>query len=312
MNQQRGTRLTGDDITDIIEHVNDDHAPEMLRCVQVFSPLAEARTAVLKDLYENGMGVEVDGAEVWVQFVPTPDDAPAAPGLRLRQTVAEATRRLGLERPERVINWTLQRSERVGPMLRLHLASDEAPNDWRPSFACRWDIAGEEHGRYYTIRSVSEGGASVDVYVHDGAGARWAEGLQAGATVVSRGEYREKFPDFSVGASALLGDETALPTIAALLEHWTAQAPHVLLEVDDAAAAGRYFSGVPHTSRLQLLPKGETPLEHAEAALLSLLENADLRAVWGAGEAKAATRLRRRLRVDHLELKSRVVGYWRQ
>ncbi|MEF2279625.1 siderophore-interacting protein [Deinococcus sp. YIM 134068] len=234
----------------------------------------------------------------------------------IRATVGEAMNRLGIRPEVRVAHWTVVDARVLTRHFRRLTVdvSGEGSLDWRPGYACRFDVPGQEHGRPYTLRRVhpNAGTAEIDVYCHDGTlGSRWAEGLRAGDRVTARGGRQEGLPDFTAGPALLLGDETALPTIAALLEGWAEEFPvRVLLEVGDAAEQ-RYLDDVhlPPGAYVSWLPRvGESGA--SLRAVLDTLETAPA-AVWGALEVSGARTLRNILRADHPGADVRVVGYWR-
>lgn len=117
------------------------------------------------------------------------------------------------------------------------------------------------------------------------------------------------------GPGLLLGDETALPTIGALMEGWTHGHPlSVLLEVDDAADA-RYLDEVrlPPDCEVTWLVRGEQPgLGLALVEAVKGLERPPA-AVWGATEAEVAKSLRTYLKstCGLSAQQGRVTGYWR-
>ncbi|MFC6619171.1 siderophore-interacting protein [Deinococcus radiophilus] len=307
------TPLTGEDITDIIEHVNEGHITELLYAVRAFSEIAAPGHAQITNLYADGAALDVvtDAGTTQV-FVPFAVQAP--PHEALQATVAEAMCRLGLKPEGRVAHWRLQSAQDVSPNMRrlvMDLCGDSR-DDWRPGDACRFDIPGHEHGRPYTLRSVSDTQATVDVYCHGGSlGSRWAQALSAGDQITVRGGRHEPLPDFAQAAALLIGDETALPTIAALLETWPANQPlEVLLEVADPADQA-YLDDVacPSQARITWLQRTETSGE-AVAARLGMLTQPPA-AVWGALEVQAAKAMRRQLTALFPATEVRISGYWR-
>lgn len=158
--------------------------------------------AQITALYPDGAALDVVTEAGTVQvFVPFAVQAP--PHEALQSTVKEAMRRLGLKPEGRVAHWRLRSAQDLTPNLRrlmLDLQGDTR-EDWRPGDACRFDIPGHEHGRPYTLRSVSDTQATVDVYCHGGTlGSRWAQSLQPGHPVTVRGGRHEPLPDFGAGA----------------------------------------------------------------------------------------------------------------
>lgn len=166
--------------------------------------------------------------------------------------------------------------------------------------------------RYYTCRSIDGQTAEVDVFVHgDSAGSRWAQNLRTGDIIASVHEYREQTEFLQQGHAVLIGDETALPTLAALLANWrNPQAPSVCLISRDAADQAYLPDSIlPAGSRINRL-HGEVDI-HDITAWLDRLPRID--AAWGAlGEHQAAA-LRRHLRQQHnLDgARNRIKAYWR-
>lgn len=321
------TPLPAEDQARIAEHVNEDHLPEMLLCARAFTPHAQPRAAEVQAVYAEGFDLRVqDAAGDWhTEFVPYPETAGAQPGIRAAVQVAQE--RLGTPRA-RSVDSTLRVRE-VGQASRhmRRLTLEVAPEDqatwphWQPGFSLLFTLgtpgeAGAEvPERYYTVRAqdLAAGTVTADVYCHDNTlGSNWAQGLGVGDRVRVRGGRPERFPEFGAGA-LLLGDETALPTIAALLEGWAGEhGPRVLLEVRDAAEQ-RYLDGVclPAGTHLSWLPAAETP----GAALLRVVQGLETppTSVWGALEVDAARELRAAVRADFgVERAASVVtGYWR-
>lgn len=302
----------------IIEHVNDDHQPELLLCARAFTPFDEPEGVRLTALYPDGIDLEVLlHGELHHAFISY--EAAGAQASDVRALVGAARQKLGLPAPGqgRKAEWTVTANQRYAgcfQRITFHLEKDTR-DDWEAGYACRFAIPGEEHGRPYTLRRVEGQKAVIDVYIHDASvGSRWALGLDAGHAVTVTGGRHESFPDFSAGPVLLLGDETALPTIAGLLASWNHDQPvRVLLEVADAEAQ-RYLDDVwlPRNCHVSWLPRRGI----AGQSLLSALEGLEFQpaAAWGAGEFSACKRLRHTLQEDFgLEKKqARMVGYWRK
>lgn len=232
------TPLPAEDQARIAEHVNEDHLPELLLCARAFTPHARPRAAEVQAVYAEGFDLRVqDAAGDWhTEFVPYPETAGAHLGIRA--AVRAAQERLGTPRA-RPLDATLRVRE-VGDASRhmRRLTLEVAPEDraawphWQPGFSLLFTLGtpgetgvGAEVERYYTVRAqdLAAGTVTADVYCHgDAPGSTWARGLGAGDRVRVRGGRPERFPEFGAGA-LLLGDETALPTVAALLEGWAGE-----------------------------------------------------------------------------------------
>lgn len=297
----------------LIAHINDDHLEQLLYCVRAFTPVSAATDARITALHEDGAEVEaVQGGVRSRQFIPLGGEADTLEG-RFEALAVDAMKRLGVWPPRRVTTWTVTHNRVLSAHFRrlTFTLGGDARTDWQPGDSCRFDVAPGVM-RPYTLRRVQGGVAEVDVYGHDGSpGTVWARGLTAGDEVTVRGERHEIYPDWTRGRAALLGDETALLAIAALLEHWTApEGPAVLLELADAADRA-YLDGVP-------LPGGTavTWLNRHGAAGAALRAAAnDLPftpgAVWAAAEVQAATALRHDLKRRWPDADVKAIGYWR-
>jgi len=95
---------------------------------------------------------------------------------------------------------------------------------------------GRTFRRRYTIRqlAVEEGRLDVDFVLHgDGPGARWAGGAARGDTVEAIGPRGKVLVDRAAGWHLFVGDESALPVTAAMIETLDSGSRAVaLIEVD--------------------------------------------------------------------------------
>lgn len=311
-----------DDAAYTIQHVNEDHLTELLYCVRAFTAYDEPQDARMVALYPDGIEVEIlSHGQTSHEFIAY--RTAGAPHEDIRGLVAAAMKKLGI-RPEggkRQAQWTVTANQPYATYFRritFDLGGDDR-SDWQPGHACRFVLPDEPHEggqpetRPYTLRRVQGPSVTLDVYMHDASpGSRWAMGLGVGDEVQVIGHRAETFPDFGLGAALLLGDETALPTIAALLDTWAEEHPlRVLLEVEDAAEQ-RYLDDVclPPRCHVSWLPRrgqpGDSLLATAEA-----LET-PVHAVWGATETSAARKLRVYFKheKDLTPEQGRVIGYW--
>lgn len=96
------------------------------------------------------------------------------------------------------------------------------------------------YSRYYTVRQCWQQGdlfcAYIDIFIHgDSFGARFVHSLQAGDMIKSTHEYTGHSAHLNEGKALLVGDETALPAIATMLENWqNPQWPQLILVLHDA------------------------------------------------------------------------------
>ena len=307
------TPIDHDDAQEIIEHVNEGHVPELLLCARAFTPISAPAHARMTDVFTDGFQLDVTDADgATSHFVPY--SVPESPHVAIRATVDAALKKLGIKPEARVAHWRVLDNRVLTQHFRrlvLDLQGDTR-EDWHPGYACRFDVPGQEHGRPYTLRRLSGTKTEVDVYCHDNTlGSQWAEGIQAGDTVTARGGRNEGLPDFSKGAALLLGDETALPTVAALLEGWAEEHPvRVLLEVGDVADQ-RYLDDVhlPRGVHVSWLPR----TAESGGSIREVLDTLGTPpvAVWGALEVSSAKSLRKQLQADYPGTDVRVTGYWR-
>ncbi|MBR0667597.1 siderophore-interacting protein [Roseomonas hellenica] len=170
--------------------------------------------------------------------------------------------------------------------------------------------------RAYTIRSIDaqKGVIEIDfvLHTHGGPGARFAERAQPGDFCGISGPGGGGMP--TARWMLLMGDETALPAIARMLE---AMPPHAagiaIIEVDGPASEVPLT--VPAGFALRWLHRGgerNGPDSGLHAALAEIAWPAhDDRFVWAACERAAADQIRKELRVIGLErAQYRVAAYW--
>ncbi|UBV45051.1 SIP domain-containing protein (plasmid) [Deinococcus taeanensis] len=305
--------------TDIIDHVNEDHAPELLLIARAFTAAPAPRAAQLLTLDAHGLQLEVTTDQDTRTF-PLSFPDPARPAHEnLRALVSDARAQLGARPGTRTVPWTLQAARHLSPHLRrltFHTDPDTL-SDWQPGYAARFALSGAPgtESRAYTVRRVDpqRGTADVDVFLHGATpGSAWGRRLTAGTRVdVTLGRH-EPVPDFAAGPVLLLGDETALPTLSALLDHWADRAaPSVLIELGDPNDQRALDDvAVPPGTRLRWLTRTGAPGAVLAHAALSLPH--PLAAVWGALDTPTARTLRRALRERHglSPAQCRVSGYW--
>lgn len=175
-------------------------------------------------------------------------------------------------------------------------------------------------GRRPVIRTLTPGpvGSSgelvVDVVLHgDGALSTWATGAAPGAAIAASGPGRGYVIDPEAPAFLLVGDETAVPAIAQLLESIPPDRVvevHVEIVGDEA---GRTLPRHPHAAvEWHELSPGRT---HGDE-LVDAVQRASLPAhgrVWAAGEAAAMQRIRRHLFDERgvPRAHTTIRGYWK-
>jgi NADPH-dependent ferric siderophore reductase len=174
-------------------------------------------------------------------------------------------------------------------------------------------------GAYYTLRSHRPERAEldVDVFLHEPAGpaSAWAVAAPIGAPLALWGPRRLYQPLPSDEHLVLVGDETAVPAIANILESLArGQRATARIEVqgpDDELPVG----GVGDVD-LAWLHRGDRPARQS-TVLLDAVRDLDLAGqvyAWGGGESRAMARIRRHLHQERSVDPSctAVTAYWRQ
>lgn len=178
------------------------------------------------------------------------------------------------------------------------------------------DGTGEPAMRTYTARRFDPHALELDLefFLHGtGPASRWAAGCAPGDAVTvagPRGTYR---PDPSADWYLLLGDEAALPAVAAILEVLP-PAARVLAWVEVAGAADELDPAAPDGAELTWLHRdGTAPGARLTAALQTLELPAGNGEVWVGCEATAMRAIRRHLLTDRgLERGAiHTRGYWK-
>jgi NADPH-dependent ferric siderophore reductase len=171
--------------------------------------------------------------------------------------------------------------------------------------------------RTYTLREVrpETGDVVIDFVYHGDVGLAgpWAVSAAPGSELLVIGPGGAYAPDPTADWHLLVGDETALPAIAAALTRIPPGAPtYAFVEIDDAA--DRQDLACLGELRLRWLPR----LDHAEDLLLNEVRAFDFPAgrvhAFVHGEAGAVKRLRRHLLHERgLSLPQlSISGYWRR
>lgn len=238
---------------------------------------------------------------------------------------------------------TVLRKEWLSPgMVRLHLGGDDVRGlgeltftdhyvkllfpptgaDYRWPFdpdQIRADRPAEEWPvtRTYTIRSLDQGAGemAIDFVVHGDVGLAgpWAATVEPGESIGFHGPGGAYAPDPAAPTHLLVGDEAALPAIAAALDALPPEAEaEVFVEV--AEAAHRIPLRETSRTRLTWVHRGPQPYGAALAAAVRETWRPDPGAqVFVHGNAELVKDLRRFLFVDHRHDRRLVSisGYWR-
>ncbi len=176
--------------------------------------------------------------------------------------------------------------------------------------------------RYYTVRETRKSQADnpyhdiavVDVFLHgDTQGSLWAASLQKGDLLRSTADYHEHTDHLQTGKSVLIADETALPTVAALLQQWKNPVAPIVISITSSSQDQIYLpdSLMPAATALHRMDNDE---QLADKIIRLLHDIPEIDAVWGACETEVATKIRKFFRNErHLIGKqNRVKGYWRK
>ncbi|MFE6051810.1 siderophore-interacting protein [Kitasatospora sp. NPDC056446] len=171
--------------------------------------------------------------------------------------------------------------------------------------------------RTYTVRAWDQAlrELTVDFVVHgdEGLAGPWAARAEPGETVRILGPGGGYAPEADADWHLLVGDESALPAIAAALERMPSGAVvHAFVEVADASEEQKIVS--PAAVELTWLHRGERPVGEALVEAVRALEfPAGTVSAFVHGEAGFVKELRRQLRVEHAVPRERlsVSGYWR-
>jgi NADPH-dependent ferric siderophore reductase len=169
--------------------------------------------------------------------------------------------------------------------------------------------------RTFTPRHLRTGPAELDldVVLHGNDGASgWATGVEVGDPAAISGPGRGYEIDPAADPLLLLGDETAIPAIAQLLEVVSTDI-RIVAHIEVARSDARV--GLPEHPNATVtwhdLPAGAPP----GAELASAIESEDIgpgTRVWAAGEAAGVQRIRKHLRTRDIDRTHATVrGYWK-
>jgi len=185
-------------------------------------------------------------------------------------------------------------------------------------------------GSHYTVRHrrPERGEIDIDFVLHDdpGPASGWAERARPGDPVALWGPRTTYRPPDEVDWYLLVADETGLPATAAILEHLAGRFDgpvRVVVEVADAAEEQPLgtMPGQPEQPGLPdlavtWLHRGATAAGTTTAlldAVAALDRPAGAPYIWGGGESRSMTRIRKHVRHELGFPRERVslTGYWR-
>lgn len=173
---------------------------------------------------------------------------------------------------------------------------------------------------YYTVRAWRPMERELDMWfvLHDHAAgvSSWAATAQAGARVAMWGPRIAFEPPPDTNELLLIGDETALPAIAAIIESHPRHRTAVVVEAQDAAhaiALPGHASVTVHWTFRGSAPAG-TNIELLDLVRRLRITPTPSLYAFGAGETRQVAAIRRYLRRDVglAATQVRVTGYWRR
>jgi NADPH-dependent ferric siderophore reductase len=185
--------------------------------------------------------------------------------------------------------------------------------DWYPTYKALPDDR-RPPMRTYTVRrsNAAAGWVDIDMVLHgdSGPGSRWASRAAVGDQLGIFGPGGVFWPPRDAEWAVVLGDETALPAMAAICEQETAIPVQAFIEVGSAVDEVAIEPGPLH--RVTWLPR------QRDAGLVDALRGWNVPAgpgfAWLAGEAGVVKEMRRHLVRERRFPKERIrfVGYWRR
>lgn len=177
-------------------------------------------------------------------------------------------------------------------------------------------------GAYYTVRRWRPDDRSLDLWVvlhgHDGDGERWARQATVGSPVALWGPRRAYDPPDDTDSFLLIGDETALPAMAAILEQLAPSARATVLVAAEPGAERIELSSPAaveqHWLAIDAAEPGRFSTRMIEAIGALGLALDPTTYVWGGAESHEISTIRRhvRRRLGHPRERGSLTGYWRR
>jgi NADPH-dependent ferric siderophore reductase len=201
------------------------------------------------------------------------------------------------------------RREQVSPhLVRLTLAAPGLISTGIPDEWVGLVVPGQFQVRYYTVRSLAGAELVLDVVIHEaGLVTEWASGDCVGDTAVVRAPQGSYSPPAGAAWLLLVGDLTAMPAMARILET-TSLPTRVWAEVPDDLSG--YLPDGPEV-------RWHTPPAEGQSRLAEVVERIEWPEgdgyFWMAGESAQMRTIRKHLmRERHLPNAAYdVMGYWR-
>lgn len=174
-------------------------------------------------------------------------------------------------------------------------------------------------GAYYTLRRWRPERQEIDLWGirHEGAGpaGTWFEHVQPGAPAALWGPRTAFAPPAATDGYLLVADETGLPAVAVILETVPAEVPVVVLAEADSPATRPPLPEHPGASVHWLHREGADPgtTQLLGDAARSVALPGTRPYVWGGGESRAMTAVRKHVRHELGLAREQVslVAYWR-
>ena len=341
--------------TKFISHVSEEHQDELAMLIQAHTgkALGDQASIHVDEIYLSGLLLRVDnntGHQHYFIAFTQPISADVSLKDNYIALIQQAAKKLG-QRTLMLKNqrFTVMHQYYVSPnMLRLVVrAPADTPLD-HAGYAYLFDLipdgtndthtpteAVSRRHCYYTLRKAwhdaqhSQISAWVDVYIHgDTSGGNWARALQPTDQLTSTREYPEKIAHLSEGQCLLICDETAMPTVARLLETWQNPIAPIVIAVTNDPADHAYFDDITVSACLADDPNFAVQhlfiTNNADVDLSTAIADAvigytqklsiPITKVWGALEARDTKQLRRALKpILNISRQDMVLKvYWRQ
>lgn len=173
--------------------------------------------------------------------------------------------------------------------------------------------------RLYTLRLSAQDDSgqytrgAVDVYLHgESPSGDWIQQLKAGDIVFSRTSVPDKHQHLQSGKNVLIGDETAYPALAGILELWRNPTPPVVLILMKDPEEKNYFNDVAMPEGTERHDLVYAEKAQSELVIDTLKQLGGLTGAWGGLERSEAQKVRHYIR-HNLSIdgtKNHIKAYW--